>query len=92
MNGQFQVATLFETDEDLIEMRKGFSDQFFMQFNKAFYFYEIGDWKQARIEFEKVEGIKGKPDAPTKTILEFMKETDYQKPKDWEGYRILVEK
>ena len=92
MNGQFQVATLFETDPDLVEMRKSFKPEFFQKFNQGFFYYEVGKWEEAREELEMVEEIKGKPDLPTKAILKYMEEFDYKAPAKWDGCRELIEK
>lgn len=44
LNNQIQVASLFETDEDLIIMRKKFTQEFYDQFALGFTKYIAGDW------------------------------------------------
>ena len=48
MLGEIDVALLFLTDSDLIEMRKGFPQVFFDVFNEGFKFFVEGDWKLAK--------------------------------------------
>ncbi|CDW84359.1 adenylate and guanylate cyclase catalytic domain protein [Stylonychia lemnae] len=105
-DGQIQVAVKFETDKDLIEMRKMYSDvsynpiqefanllqTFFEVFRQAFVEYIKGNWKAARDIFETVEEHKKAIDYPTRNLLAILEEAHFQPPSDWEGYRILTEK
>jgi len=81
------VSMLFETDSDLIQMRRKFSKEFFETFEKGFKLYVEGDWKKARKELMKVAILKGMKDKPSENILEFMASHDNQAPQDWTGIR-----
>ena len=71
--GEIDVALLFQTDVDLLEMRSCFPEAFFDVFNEGFKNFLKGDFKRARKLFMQVEFIKKMPDGPTKEIMEFMK-------------------
>lgn len=91
MLGEIDVALLFQTDSDLIEMRKNFHQVFFDVFNDGFKQFIEGNWSRARKQFRQVESIKRSPDTPTKNLLEFMAKYDYVCPPDWKGYRLQSE-
>lgn len=91
-NNQIQVATLFETDEDLVIMRKKFTKEFYDQFNKGFKHYISGDWQAARELLETIEDIKGSIDYPTQCLITYIKDLNYEAPSEWKGYRVLTEK
>jgi len=86
------ASTKFETDKDLIEMRKPFSDKFYEVFNEGYKYYIDGDWKKCKEIFETVESVKGFVDYPTRNLLIILEEHHNVAPKDWEGYRVLTEK
>ena len=48
MLGEIDVALLFQTDADLIEMRSSFPQAFFDVFNEGFKNFLRGDFKRAR--------------------------------------------
>eukprot|EP00814_Leptocylindrus_danicus_P000726 CAMPEP_0116016896 /NCGR_PEP_ID=MMETSP0321-20121206/7739_1 /TAXON_ID=163516 /ORGANISM="Leptocylindrus danicus var. danicus, Strain B650" /LENGTH=897 /DNA_ID=CAMNT_0003487013 /DNA_START=619 /DNA_END=3309 /DNA_ORIENTATION=- len=73
--------TLWDEDEDLIQLRK-LADQMFMtEFNKGIEAYLSGDWRTARVHLDKADDLMAGSDfggdGPSKTIL------DYMKSKDW---------
>jgi class 3 adenylate cyclase len=45
---EYQVANVFELDEDILNMRSLFSPEFFRRFATAYRNYEAGSWKVAR--------------------------------------------
>ena len=58
LNNQLQVSTLFETDDDLIKMRRPFKSEFFHAFANGMHAYTKGQWSKAREIFKTVEVIK----------------------------------
>lgn len=88
MLGEIDVALLFQTDVDLLEMRQMFPQVFFDVFNEGFKNFLKGDFKRARKMLMQVEFIKKSVDGPTKVLMDFMKETNFEKPENWPGYRL----
>ena len=72
---------MFKNNEELIEMRKMYSQEFFETYKEAFDLYEIGDWPSAREKFEKVLTIRN--DKPSKLILDFMAENNFNAIENW---------
>merc|ERR1719296_212495 len=95
MHASFRVHKLFQTDQDLKRMRKDFSTRFFQQFSKGFFNYEAGEWTVARSVFETTRDMLPWVDGPSKALLEFMAQFDYDSSrvtaKGWPGYRELTE-
>jgi len=92
MSNQIQVSEKFELDEDIKLMRTPFTKEFFDTFKAGFSEYIAGKWDKAKKHLEKIEGNLIDKDAPTRLILETMKESNFQAPPSWNGYRILTEK
>ena len=88
MLGEIDVALLFQTDSDLIEMRSYFPQVFFDVFNEGFKFFIKGDWKMAKKILKQIEFVKKVPDTPTILLLDFMGKTNFVAPADWKGYRM----
>ena len=88
MLGEIDVALLFQTDNDLLEMRRPFSQVFFDVFNDAFQNFKNGNWSRARKQFRQIESIKKSPDTPTQVLLDYMAKYNYEAPADWPGYRV----
>ena len=88
MLGEIDVALLFQTDQDLIEMRSSYPQAFFDVFNEGFKNFLRGDFKRARKMLLQVEFIKKGQDGPTKVLMDFMKETNFETPENWPGYRL----
>jgi len=83
MLGEIDVAILFQTDNDLLEMRKKFPAVFFEMFEDAFKSFTEGNWNRARKQFRQIETIKREPDRPTQVLLEYMAEYNFVAPDDW---------
>ena len=89
---QLKASTKFEIDQDIVSMRKCFSQAFYEAFANGYNDYIEGNWERARDKFSIVEAIKGQQDYPTRQILGVMEENHFKAPQDWEGYRVLTEK
>jgi len=91
-NKNYRAHRLFVDDKDLRNMKKTISKNFQHLFSLALEDYLKGNWLEAQVGFVKALAHKNGKDGPTDVILEFMKEYDYNAPKDWPGYRILHDK
>lgn len=92
MSNQIQVSEKFELDEDIKLMRSKFTKEFHDTFKKGFEQYIKGNWMEAKLYFEKIEGNLIDEDAPTKLIMRTLQENNFKAPPTWNGYRILTEK
>lgn len=92
MDGTLKISSLFDTDRDLVEMRKLYPEKFFEVFKQGFDLYIQGDWSAARDVFNTVEEVKGMPDQPTRNLIEIMRQENFKAPSSWNGYRELTEK
>lgn len=93
LNNQLQVASLFETDKDLVKIFSTYKNaQFLDIFSNGMQLYKKGLWQHAKSEFENAEKLKGAPDNPSRSLLKFMQEYNFKAPVDWNGYRKLTEK
>ena len=74
----FNVASLFDQDDELRLMRKPFlKPEFTDRFSRGVRFYKQGAWKRAREELEQIEKIIKKKDPPTRSLLAYMSEYNY---------------
>ena len=69
-------------------MRQMFPQVFFDVFNEGFKHFLKGDFKRARKMLMQVDFIKRSADGPTKVLMDFMKETNFETPANWPGYRL----
>jgi len=93
LSNQIQVAALFETDKDLVQMLAPFRQTEFREaFAEGMEFYTQGVWTKAIRSFEKVEKLKGAADYPTRSLIKFMSDSNFKAPSDWKGFRVLTEK
>lgn len=88
-NGSIKLSNKFELDNDLVVMRKPYTQEFFDAFNSGFNDYIEGKWESARAKLEKIESIREGPDGPTLSLLRVMHEHNFKAPADWEGWREL---
>ena len=87
MLGEIDVSLLFQTDNDLIDMRQNIHQVFFDIFQEGFRKFIHGEWKKARNILKQVEAIKRSYDGPTKLIVDFMEKHNFEAPADWQGFR-----
>jgi class 3 adenylate cyclase len=78
-----------EAMEDAKAMRARFSERMFQVFGMAFHNYIAGEWKIAQGYFTETRRVLGDEDGPSTALLEFMAETDYEAPPNWQGFRDL---
>jgi len=89
-NCQIEVSTTFETNMDIIQMRKPFSKSFMKAYEVAFNLYVKGKWQEAKEAFEFV--FEKRPDDPlSKNLIKYMEKTNFVAPPDWKGYKFFAE-
>eukprot|EP00932_Pfiesteria_piscicida_P018587 SRR837773.5434.p1 GENE.SRR837773.5434~~SRR837773.5434.p1 ORF type:complete len:286 (+),score=98.43 SRR837773.5434:94-858(+) len=95
LSPNFKVVSTFETDEDILKMRRDFPARFFHSFAKGYLNYEAGEWDVARRIFENTRGMLPEVDGPSQALLDYMAQLDFQASrataKGWPGYRELTE-
>jgi hypothetical protein len=96
MLDSFKVSELFETDQDLKSMRSEYPSTFFELFQNGYLNYEAGEWDVARAVLEKTLDMLPETDGPSKALLDFMSQFDYDSyrahpRKGWQGFRELAE-
>jgi len=102
-----KIWDAFSSDPLLVTARQDFSEEFFDRFKMALRNYEAGEWLVARdmlltchptpriryVDSNTHEDESKWPsDGPTRTLLHFMRSTEYKPPAGWKGHRELVEK
>jgi len=98
----FKVWQQFDTDKDLLNIRARFTGEFYRRFFTAYRNYEAGEWMVARdllftCHFEpkfhtppvNLAEEDWPPDGPTRALLYFMKDYNFESPPDWPGYHPL---
>lgn len=80
-------------DEDLFELRKKFTKEFFDEWNKGFEYYIKGWWQNAAECFEKTKTmIPDYTDGPSVNLLKYITTFNFKAPSDWKGVRKMVSK
>lgn len=92
ISGEYHIHNLWNDDEDLSVMRSNVTQKFTKIFAKGLKSYFDGDWEQAKLKFIKGQMVKGQPDGPSRTLLEFMQTEGGKAPDFWPGYRELTDK
>ena len=87
VNGRKVAKRVFENDKDVSLMFSTVSPQLGKSFKIAFDLFTAGHWDTAKPIFESLTKSE-QGDGPSKFLLEFMKETGYQKPFNWRGFRL----
>merc|ERR1711988_980037 len=82
-----QVCTQFESNPDLITLRKKYVKPFFQAFQKGYLNFRAGEWDVARTALTDSQTMlgAGHVDGPSVTLLEYMRITGNQPPKGWAG-------
>ncbi|EER12034.1 hypothetical protein Pmar_PMAR019139 [Perkinsus marinus ATCC 50983] len=86
------VGDLFESDADIVQMRKVFTEEFFDKFRMALRNYESGEWEVAYSMFnitEQMLASEGYVDGPSASLKRYMKRYDKKAPATWSGAREL---
>ena len=74
---------------ELLNTNKG--DEFYTAWEQATNLYKIGNWKEAGEKFSECARLDP-TDGPTKTLYSFLLSSNFVKPDDWKGERVLPTK
>lgn len=91
MSNKIKVSQAFEHDDDIKRCREQYSKEFYRVFSSGIKFYLGGQWGKARKCLTKAGGVV-ENDGPSKCILAFMHQSHFHCPREWRGFRELVEK
>ena len=90
---------MFEQDYDMLTLRAHSLDpEFQTTFKEGVALYLAGEWENSRVLLEKANEIMGflapalGGDGPSLTLLQYMKNQNYEAPSTWKGYRPLTAK
>ena len=78
----------FEHDPEYKEIREGLDPAFLESAARGVSLYQSGDWMGAKEAFSHALHLRP-ADGPCKYVMDFMKETDFVAPSDWNGVRTL---
>ena len=84
------VKSLILKDEEIQLMRKKFTNEFFREWQAGFSSYSKGEWANAKKKFEKtLHMIPDREDKPSRALLAYMEELNFNPPQEWNGVRAL---
>lgn len=89
----YRVSEVFATDIHIQRMRAMYHLGFFQAWENGYLNYEAGEWDVARRVFLQTQtmlqdhGQQCCVDGPSAALLEYMRETRYEAPLAWPGYR-----
>lgn len=89
---KYVIADAWVKDEDLVSVRKIFTEEFLRKFGEAYKNYESGKWESTAEILSEIKDTLGYEDGPSAVLLEFIKSYGCIPPKDWKGYRALTQK
>lgn len=81
----------FSTNMEIAALQQGIPPGFNTVFREGVEAYLTGDWGKARDCLIQAESLLP-DDGPSKTLLSYMEEFEFNSPHDWDGYRELTEK
>lgn len=89
---------VFERDSDMLQLRAHVTDEFKNLFTDGINAYLNGDWTHSRTLLEQADNmmkqllVGSDGDPPSKTILAYMEDKNWQAPANWKGFRPLTSK
>eukprot|EP00927_Polykrikos_kofoidii_P035459 TRINITY_DN30005_c0_g1_i2.p1 TRINITY_DN30005_c0_g1~~TRINITY_DN30005_c0_g1_i2.p1 ORF type:complete len:997 (-),score=141.82 TRINITY_DN30005_c0_g1_i2:36-3026(-) len=88
---EFKVASLFVQQECVRQMREIYTTEFLQTFIMGYQNYSEGQWQVARRILTRTRSMlaSGREDGPSRALLGFMEQTDFEAPKTWRGVRVL---
>lgn len=98
LNPDDPTDDVFENDYDMLTLRKHITPEFLDAFKEGIQLYLSGDWTAARTLLEKSNTMMKEMapvlggDGPSKTLLNYMSNHNYEAPKSWKGFRPLTAK
>lgn len=98
MTPQDETTAVYEKDCDLLALRAHVTVEFLDVFKEGVSLYLSGEWKGAKTLLEKADTMMRDAvpalggDGPSRTLLNYMGEREFEAPKTWKGYRPLTAK
>lgn len=89
-SGAFKTSSLFDTNADLLHMRKPFTEYFMRKYDEAFILFIDGKWQFARKKFREILTSMLPDDPLCRYHLDYMGDRDYA-PDNWQGYKFLAD-
>lgn len=89
-SGSFKTSSLFETHQDLVHMRKPFSEYFLLKYEEAFMQLIEGKWDVAREKFQAIIDHLWPEDPLSLYHLNYIGDRD-EAPDGWNGYKFLAD-
>lgn len=96
---QDQTGDVFEQDYDMLTLRKHATDPEFLNiFREGINLYLAGDWQGAKVLLEKSNTFMANAapslggDGPSLTLLDYMRNQNFEAPSTWKGFRPLTSK
>lgn len=89
MEESFVDYEVFNLDKHIKRMRERFKLNFFREFEKGYLNYEAGEWDVAAKVLRETQRMLDVEDGPSRTLLEYMGQTDFKAPSSWPGWREL---
>lgn len=93
------TGDVFEQDYDMLTLRKHAVDPEFQGlFKEGVGLYLGGDWKGAKVLLERADLYMREAaptlggDGPSRTLLDYMGNQNFEAPKSWKGFRPLTSK
>jgi hypothetical protein len=89
-------VSLWDSDADLIQLRRLSTVEFKETFAEGLKHYISGSWSESKAYLERADelmlGSDVGGDGPSQVLLAFMKSSHWTSPKDWKGHRNLMSK
>lgn len=94
---EYDSHTLWNTDQDLLQLRRLATPAFNEIFGEGIESYLSGNWSKARTRLKEADEMMRtngdlRGDGPSQTIMNYMKARDWACPEEWKGYRPLTSK
>lgn len=92
------TGDVFENDYDMVTLRKHLQPEFVEAHKEGVSYYITGDWPAAKAALEKADALMAElapslgGDPPSKTLLSYMANRNFEAPKGWKGFRPLTSK
>lgn len=83
------LAAAFDSNEDIVTMRRPYTVRFLQLFNMGYQNYSEGEWQVARRMLSDTLNMLRKEDGPSQALLRYMETSKFNAPPKWPGYRKL---
>jgi len=83
------MCNLFDSDADILAMRRGITEDFCELFRMGYQNYAEGEWQVARRFLEETCCMRKALDGPSWAIIRYMEKFQFEAPGDWKGIHDL---